>query len=130
MTDYYFWFTQPPTAPTVHDLWAFYIFAGMVLASGLLFALRFSIKHTIVKQALRKFIILLLTVGIVGIIWYAFRFEGTPIFAKRIWAGLILLGGVIWIGFVLKYMLFRFNADKSEYDNNLLKSKYLPKRKN
>ena len=130
LNDYYFWFTQPPTTPTIQDQWVFYIFAGMILASILLFGLKFAIKHVIVKKALRKWINLLLTVGLIGIVWYAFRFEGTPIFAKRIWAALILLGGLIWAGFILKYMLFKFNSDKSEYDNNLLKSKYLPKRKN
>jgi hypothetical protein len=126
LKDYYFWFTQPSLTLNNYDQWAFFGFAGMLLASLIIWVFQFFIKHPVVKAALSRWRNLLLTVGAIGLIWFGFRYESTPIFAKRVWAGGILLFGLAWLVYVLKFMLMKFGAEKSEYDNNQLKSKYLP----
>jgi hypothetical protein len=129
ITDYYFWFTQPPTTLENYDLWSLYLFGGMALAALMVWAMRYTVNHEVIKRALNKWIILLLSSGLSGLVWFAFRYENTPIFAKRFWAGIVLLSAILWAGWILKYMLFRFNSEKTEYDNNLIKSKYMPSRK-
>ncbi|HYE22484.1 MAG TPA: hypothetical protein VD998_02745 [Verrucomicrobiae bacterium] len=125
--DYHFWFSQPSSILSDFDYAAGYLMAGFILAGVILWLFSFVIKHVVVKQALSRFRSWLLVAGISGLIWFAFRYENTPIFAKRAWLVGIAAIFLIWLGYILKYMFFKFAAEKSEYDNNLLKSKYMPK---
>lgn len=103
-----------------------YIFSGLVVVAILLWLVRkYAVKHPIVKKLLGKFATLAFWVGLLGLIWFGFRFEAVPIFSKRYWSALVLVGGLVWLGFVKWYWLRHFSREKSEYDYNQLKSKYI-----
>ncbi len=126
-TDYYFWFAQPSSFLADIDKTFMYVFLGILVAAILLrLAIRFAIKHSVVKKLFMKVWRLLLTVGLSGVIWGIVRYESTPIFGRRYWAGLTILIGVIWLIFILKYLLFNFRKDKQEYDRERVKNKYIP----
>jgi uncharacterized membrane protein (DUF485 family) len=91
-----------------------------------LFVLKKFTKHEIKRRLISKFFYLSLNIGITGLIWYGIRYENTPIFSMHFWAGLILLIGLIWLGFVLKYLFFDFSKEKREYDHEQVKSRYIP----
>jgi hypothetical protein len=124
-TDYYFWFSQPSIFLLAQDKLFGYIFIGLIALSIVLVLLRRFIKNPIMKKLIGRFFYLTLTIGISGLIWYGLRFEATPIFAQRYWAGLVFLSGIIWILFILKYMVFNFSKQLGEYHKDLLKKKYL-----
>jgi hypothetical protein len=126
-TDYYFWFAQPTTILEQADKLLFYVFAGMlVLAIILLIGKKIS-KNPINKNLLNKLWNLTISTSITGLFWFWVRYENTQIFGRRYWAGLTLVVALIWLGFILKYLVFSFRTQKIEYDKEMVKSKYLPK---
>jgi hypothetical protein len=127
LTDYYFWFPQPPTILSQPDMFFGYIFAGIfILAIVVRIVARF-MSHDIYRKALLKFWYLGLTVGLSGLIWFGMRYENTQIFGRRYWAGLTLLVGLVWLVPVLKYLIMNFVKEKKEYERELIKNKYLPR---
>ena len=129
LNDYFFWFSQPSSILNNYDKLFFYLFAGMFALGLVLWLTAWLTKHPVLKKLTNKFRRLLIWVGIIGLIWFGFRYENTPIFSKRIWAALVLVMGLVWLGFVLKYFISKFGDEKSEFDSNLIKSKYLPKQR-
>ena len=94
-TDYYFWTAAPPltlTAPEKALMWLFTTIAALGLA-----AIIFSYVNSdkVRDIAIRKFKNLALFTGLSGLVWFAIRYENTPIFGSRYWAGLILVVGLI-----------------------------------
>ncbi len=128
--DYFFWFTQPSTILSETDKLFAYIFIAMMVL-GILFRLaaKFVAVHPTTKKILMKFWLLLFAVGFSGVFWAVLRYENTYIFARRYWAGLNFIIGVIWFGIVLKYLIVNYRAEKISVDREQLKSKYLPRAK-
>jgi hypothetical protein len=130
LKDYYFWFAQPSSFLNNYDWMAGYIFAAL-LALTVIFWLvnKFAVKNPVWKKYIGKLTTAIFWTGLVGMIWFGFRYEAVPLFSKRIIAGVILGLGIIWIGAV-KWKFFRnFFREKREYEFNAVKTKYMPKSK-
>ena len=127
--DYFFWFAQPSTVLSGFDLAVGYTSAGLVVASVVLWAVNRFLNHTILKRLISKFSRFGFGAGSIGLVWFALRYENTPIFAKRFWLFLMALVALIWLGFILNYLLRRFGPEKSEYDRYQVNSKYMPGKK-
>lgn len=127
LTEYFFWFAQPSTVLNNYD-WVFgYIFAGLTALGIIVWLInKFGVRHQITKKLLDRYATAVFWIGLVGLLWFGFRYEAVPIFSKRIFAGIVMALGIIWLGFVKYYMVFRFLKEKREYDYNQLKSKYIP----
>ena len=120
-----FWFSQPSIILTGGDRDFGYIFlASLVVSIILIIAKRF-IQHGIMKKLVSKVFYLLLTIGLTGLVWYGIRYENTPIFANRYWAGLVFIFGMIWGLFIVKYLIFNFPKELKQYNYEVLKNKYL-----
>lgn len=128
LKDYFFWFAQPQTVLNNYD-WLFaYIFAALILLGIILWlAKKLFVRHIVIQKLLQKFVNVGIWMGLVGLIWLGFRYESVPIFAKRIFAGSILLVALVWIGFVKWYFFRHFFKEKKEYDYDQVKNKYMPK---
>lgn len=126
LTDYYFWFAQPSSILNQYD-WAFsYLFLGMLVASFLFWLVKvFLINHPVVKNLTSRFVNMLLWTGILGAVWFAFRYQNIPIFGKRAAAGAVMLVFIVWLAFILKFVFTKFSSEKREYDFNVVKSKYI-----
>ncbi len=127
MNNYYFWFAQPSTVLDKYDYAFGYGLAAVALAGILFWVLGYFIRHPVLKIGIAKWRRLLVTTGLIGIVWFAFRYENTPILGRRWWIGLLAVIGLIWLIYILKYMFTKFREEKTEYETNLLKSKYMPK---
>lgn len=122
---YYFWFSQPSIILSLADKILGLIFAISFAVALVFFAVEKISTHPIYKKLLRKFAYLSLTCGISGLIWFGMRFENTPIFSARYWAALVILIAAVWKLFIWKYILFNFRTEKSEYDREQVKNKYI-----
>lgn len=125
LLDSYFWFVQPSIVLSRADLILGYFFLGSLLIVTLLVIIKKSVKNEVKLKLLNRFKSLFLVVGISGLVWFALRYENTPIFGLRYWAGLFLLVGLIWGLFILKYLVFNFSKELRAFENEQLKNKYI-----
>lgn len=126
LTQTYFWFSQPSTYLTNYDNYFVWIFVAM-FGLGILFKLaaRFT-QHSVNRKLLNKFANLGFYMGFFGIVWFGLRYENTPFFADRYWAGFVIAISLIWLGYIVKYIVWNYMADKREYDKQQLNSRYIP----
>ncbi|GEM_PF-1962843 len=127
--DYYFWLTQPSSFLARADYLFAYFFVGCLALGIILGFSKKALHNQITAKVIARFYHLLLTIGFCGLLWFGFRFENTPIFALRYWPAIILLIGLIWALFILKYLVFNYRSEVKMYKQELLKNKYLPSSK-
>lgn len=125
--EFYFWSTQPATALGKYDLFFGYLFAGLLVLAVLCSLGGRFLRHPMVRKLSAKFENLAWTISIFGLVWFGFRYESTPVLARRLWAGLITVAAIVWLLFILKYLIFDFWREKSRYEREQIKNKYLPR---
>lgn len=126
LTNYYFWFTQPSSFLSPEDRMFFYVFVGIAVLAILFRVAARLVQHHINRKLLMRLWYLAFSVGLSGLIWYGMRYENTYIFARRYWAGLTLLVGIVWLLFIIKYLVFQYRGEKTDYEKELVRRKYLP----
>jgi hypothetical protein len=126
LTDSIFWFSPPTTFLTSMDRVFGFVFAGFLIVAIIIMVVRKFSRNEINNKLLTKFFHLFLNLGIIGILWFGFRYENTPVLGLRYWAALIIIVGLIWLGFILKYLIFNFSKEQKEYQHQLVKNKYIP----
>jgi len=127
LTDKFFWFTQPSSILSKNETLSGYVFAGFLVLSVILWLVnKFLLRNQVVIKLVQRFNNISLFFGIGGLIWFVFRYENTPIFARRYWMGLTIVIGLVWLLFVIKYLAFNFVKDLNEYKRELIKKKYMP----
>jgi hypothetical protein len=127
LTEYFFWFAQPSSALNVYDRVLGYFFAGLVILGIVVWLVKkFAVRHPVVKNLLDRYVSAVIWIGIFGLIWFGFRYEAVPIFSKRMFAGLVILIGLVWLGFIKWYFVSKFFKDKREYDYGQVRNKYIP----
>ncbi|MBX4187205.1 MAG: hypothetical protein KW802_03055 [Candidatus Doudnabacteria bacterium] len=127
--DYYFWFAQPSTILTNEDKYLG-IFFAILLGIAIIFrVLVFLNSNPINKALFRKLWHFAFSISLSGLVWFGVRYENTPLFSQRYWAGLTLAVGLIWLIFILKYLIWNFPKQKSSFDREQIKNKYIPKAK-
>src|SRR3989344_8891102 len=116
LLDSNFWFIQPSFTLNQFDLIFGYLFAGLLTLGIIVRIAKIFIGHRVSKKLLMKFFYPAFVIGLIGIFWFGLRFENTPIFAKRFWVGTVILGGIVWFGFFLKYALFKYLVEYKEFE--------------
>ncbi|MHB8830615.1 MAG: hypothetical protein ACYC44_00635 [Patescibacteria group bacterium] len=82
-----------------------------------------------VRRAVERAGTLLLTMGLLGLLFYLFVFESVPILSMRVWLIVLLLSGLAWAWSILRYVrveIPRINQLKAEREKL---NKWLPKSK-
>lgn len=121
-----YWLNQPVIATkSVYFVWLIgllVVFAGGLAA---LIAASFT-KTNLNKTILKKFGDLFTNMGIAGLFFFFCRQQSVPLFGLRIWFLIWAVVFAVWLGFVLKYLLKRVPAIKTEQEEKAKKEKYLP----
>lgn len=126
--DYYFWFSQPSSFLNTPDWVAGYIFAGLIVLSVIFWLLnKFVVRHIVLKKYWSRITNAMFWTGLIGMLWFGFRYESVPVFSKRIIGGFILLVGIIWMGWIKYKFIRNFWSEKKQYEYDMVKSKYMPK---
>lgn len=128
ITDYYFWTSAPSLSLTSMDRAFMWLFVAITALGIVAIIFSYINSDKVTDVAIRKFKNLTLSTGLSGLVWFGIRYENTPILGSRYWAGLILIMALVWIGVFLKYMVFDYKKSKVQYERELLKNKYLPRK--
>lgn len=127
--DSFFWFSQPSTFLNSLDIFLIWFFVGMMALAIVLRLVNYLKFHPVNKGLVRRFSRAFFSMGLVGVVWFGFRYENTPTLADRFWAAAITLILLIWLAFILKYIIRDFGADKKIYEREQVNSKYIPGKK-
>ncbi len=127
LKDKFFWFAQPSSILNDYDWGAGYIFAGLIGLFILFWVVnKFAIKNPVLKKHVSRLGTAMLWVGILGGIWFGFRYEAVPLLSRRVVAGAIMLLGIIWFG-ILKWKFWTsFFKEKKEFEFEQVKNRYIP----
>ena len=128
-TDYYFWFSSPSYTLIPADKLFFWIFFVVTAVGLTAWVANWFIRDGLLQRVFSKITNFACTIGFSGLFWFFLRYENTPIFANRYWAALVFVAGLIWLGFVLKYVTFDFKKERANFTREQLKNKYLPNKK-
>lgn len=121
-----FWFSQPAESLIIQDKYLLWLFAVITVLGLILIGVSRFARNAAVAKLISKFSSASLWMGIVGLFWFALRYENTPIFADRYWAAMVIGIYVIWIIFIVKYLFTKFGSEKREYEKAQLNSRYIP----
>lgn len=123
-----YWFEQP----RIVSGWVLWFWVGcflLLVLSGLILKL---IRHTSteggIKEVLRRFGNIGLTMGFIGLFWLSLRQAGVPFLSFRFWLWFWAFGLMWWLYRVAWYMVKRIPAIRSERLQRELRARYLPKR--
>ena len=123
----FFWLAQPSSFLSQTDQNFAYFFLGLLVVGIIFRLLAWRSKNEPNRKVFRRIWYFGLTIGLIGLSWFFFRYENTPILSVRAWMGVDLIAGLVWLLFILKFVIFDYRSLKSEYNRELLKNKYLPK---
>ena len=79
------------------------------------------------KRIRNRFYNLFLTIGLLEIAWYGARYEYIKFFGSHFVALLFLLIGLVWLIFIIADMAKRYRIERTEWEKEQVKLKYLPK---
>ncbi len=74
-----------------------------------------------------KFYKLFLTIGLMQAVWFLCRYENIAFFNTQFVAWLIALAGIIWLIVILVKTFKNYGKEKSDWEKEQVKLKYLPK---
>ena len=126
ITDLNYWFSQPLVILINGDKLLAGFFLTLTVLGIVLWIVVGFVSHATDQKLIKRFWHLTFTIGLLGLLWAAFRYENVPIFSLRVWALLVALIGGIWLLFIIKYLIFDFRSEKNEFDKQSVKNKYLP----
>ncbi len=105
----------------------FIVGAVLIILAILLKVASIYAPNPIDKILRNKFYKLFLTIGVLEILWFGFRYENVPFFGSHFIALLILLIGLAWFIKLLISFIVNYKKDKLEWEKEQVKLRYLPK---
>jgi len=124
-----YWFDQPYIARG-WVMWVWVLSFLLLVLAGLILKIWRQYKpDREMKEAIRRFANIGLTMGVLGLFWMFLRQERVPFLAWRFWLWFWLLGLVWWLSAVVRYTIVRLPEIKREKVDRETRDRYLPKRK-
>lgn len=114
-----------PLSLTRADRALFVFFAAVLLVAITSYFLSRTVKNNVSARLARRFFGGGLGFAVVGAIWASMRYLSIPYLGTRFVASLILLSGLLWLGFVLKYVILKYGAEMRQWEHEQVKSRYL-----
>lgn len=101
---------------------------ALILASVILKVLATRLDQTSPqKRLLSRYFHLTATAGILTLVWSGFRFENIPWLSTHFLVLAMFVIWLAWLGFILKYSLWQYRRDRTAWQEENLKRKYLPR---
>lgn len=97
---------------------------GLVFGVGLWIWMR--VDTNLVRRAVvRRYKALSFTFGLLGVLWFALRYENVAWFGSHFAFILLLVVVGIWKIFLAKYLMFHYCKDLAVWEREQVKNKYL-----
>ena len=77
------------------------------------------------KNLLDRYYNLLLTIGLLLGFWFGLRWQNVAFFSSHLVAGIIVLIGLVWLFFILRFRFKKFGGQVSAWEKEQQKLKYL-----
>ncbi|MDP2933415.1 MAG: hypothetical protein Q8N81_04765 [bacterium] len=124
MRIYSFLFDLPPSL-TRADMALFVFFGAVLLFAIASYLLSRTVKNNVSARLARRLSGGGFGFAVVGAIWAGIRYLSIPYLGTRFVASLILFSGLVWLGFVLKYVIFKYGVQMRQWEHEQVKSRYL-----
>ncbi len=85
----------------------------------------FYAPHKFSRRFWQRLSNLSLTIGILEVLWFGFRYENIPAISTHFVALLLLLIGVVWLFFIIRYRLRVYPVELGQWEKEKTKQKYL-----
>ncbi len=103
------------------------LYFGIALAGlGILLALykRFA-KNEFLKKIAGRISTIFFTIGLAEVVWFIFRNEYAKALGTKFAAAIVVLIGLVWLYFPIKYLVTRYKTDMAEAQRKVQREKYL-----
>jgi hypothetical protein len=103
------------------------LIAGAVLVMlGIIFRLTSIMSpHMHAKNLWRRLSAWGLTIGLLEVLWFGFRYQNAQYLGSHLLAFIVLLIGLIWLTKILKYWARQYGRDVAQWQKDQVKQKYL-----
>ena len=112
---------------TRSDKLFFVIGAVFVIVAIVLKVAALSAPNPVDAIVRNKFYKMFLSIGLAEVVWFGARYENVKFFGSHLIALLILLVGLAWFVKLLISLLRNYRGDKTVWEKEQVKLKYLPK---
>ena len=102
------------------------IFGVMITAGIIIKLIRPKIKDGLKLKAYRRLFHLFLTMGIIGLVYLFFAWQGVALLAGRFWLIIMLVVVIIWLGFIAKYLFLEIPKLRKSINQKRDFEKYIP----
>ncbi len=126
-----FWFDKTPVPLTPGFEKAFFILFVLCLIAGAVVRIiaKRREREQYVAAIFAKVGYLLVTMGILGLIWFFFTFEQIPLLGSRFWFLIWLLGIIAWVLWILRFVYKEVPQLRQRDKDRVERMKYFPPRK-
>lgn len=107
---------------------AFLYLAIVLIVLGILFLVYAKLsKNQFLMRVSIRFAKIFFTIGIAEAIWFGLRYQYAQVIGTKFVAMLIVLWGLVWLYWPIKYLLKNYKADMAEAQRAASRDKYLRK---
>lgn len=107
------------------------VFFGILIIGGIIARIMQGTKKhdQYIAKLFSKYVSLLVTMGLIGVVLVWFRYETAAIFSARFWLVLWVILFAIWLVKIVKYQYTVIPQAKEKSEQRKIFNKYLPKKK-
>jgi hypothetical protein len=102
------------------------IFGLVILISVVSKLITIKTKDALKAKGYKKLYHLCLTMGIIGLVYLFFAWQGAALLAARFWLAIWALTLIIWLIFIWKYLIKEVPNKRKEIDQKRQFQKYIP----
>jgi hypothetical protein len=122
-----FWFAIDRTRIHTSDTLLLYIGAALVALGIILLIFKKLAKNQFLGRVAGRFAKIALTIGLLEGVWYLLRWQYVQALGTRLVAVLLLVWGLAWLYFPIKYLLRNYKLDMEQASREASRMKYLSK---
>jgi hypothetical protein len=110
------------------DCGLFYLGLGLTVLGAILLVTTRLAMNQFSREFRRRLCTWALTIGLVEVLWFGFRYQNAQVLGSHLAAFIVLLAGLVWLYFILRYRFGSYRSQLQQWEKDQLKQKYLQRR--
>lgn len=124
-----FWFSLDRAGLHKSDYAIFYFGLALVAFGIALTIYKKTANNKFLKKVAGRVATIFMTIGVMEALWFGLRYENTSALGTKFTAVLILLAGLVWLYFPVRYLMTRYKTDMAEAERQVMRDKYLNRKR-